>query len=124
MNYEENIGKKTQKTTSGRTNNHRRGKPFKSGFMINTIKGIINHEQLNVPAYTFEEDDSYVECKRCEIIGEDVFIITIYDEDDEIAYQENIHYEYELARKIAENIVEKYPDYDDNWIWTLMPKAF
>ena len=40
-------------------------KPFKSGNKINTVKGIINHPELNIPAYTFEEDDSYVECQRC-----------------------------------------------------------
>lgn len=40
-------------------------KPFKSGKKINKVKSIINHPQLNIPAFTFEEDDSYVECRRC-----------------------------------------------------------
>jgi hypothetical protein len=43
-------------------------KPFKSGKKINTIKGLINHPQLNIPAYTFIEDDSYVECRRIQIL--------------------------------------------------------
>ncbi len=41
------------------------GKPFKSGSHMNTVKGIINHPQLNVSAFVFEEDDSYVNCNQC-----------------------------------------------------------
>lgn len=52
-----NIGDKVIKSKSD--------KPFKSGNKINTVKGIINHPELNIPAYIFEEDDSYVECRRC-----------------------------------------------------------
>lgn len=63
-NFFVNIGKKTRKTSM----NNREPKPFKSGFKINTIKGVIDHPQLNVPAYTFEEDESYVECGRCIIL--------------------------------------------------------
>lgn len=59
-----NIGNKTKKTSM----NNREPKPFKSGLKINTIKDVINHPQLNVPAYTFEEDESYVECRRCIIL--------------------------------------------------------
>ncbi len=59
-----NIGKKTKKTSV----NNREPNPFKSGFKINTIKGVIDHPQLNVPAYTFEEDESYEECRRCIIL--------------------------------------------------------
>jgi hypothetical protein len=36
-------------------------------FKKNTIKGVINH--LNIPAYVFHEDDSYVECRRIEILN-------------------------------------------------------
>ena len=59
------IGKKVKKTT------HKENvepKPFKSGFKTNTIKGVIEHPILKIAAYTFEEDDSYVECRRCIII--------------------------------------------------------
>jgi hypothetical protein len=35
----------------------------------NTIKGVINHPHLNIPAYVFHEDDSYVECRRIEILN-------------------------------------------------------
>ena len=41
-------------------------KPFKSGLLNNTVKDVIVHPILNIPAYTFEEDDSYVECRRCD----------------------------------------------------------
>ena len=61
MNYEENIGKQVTKFKSG--------KPFKSGFQTNTVKAVINHHILNIPAYTFEEDDSYVECRRCKVVN-------------------------------------------------------
>jgi len=43
-------------------------KKFKSGLYQNTVKGIINHPILDIPAYTFEEDDSFVECRRCKPI--------------------------------------------------------
>lgn len=43
-------------------------KPFKSSNKCNTIKGIINHPTLNVPCFTFEDDDSYVECSRCKFV--------------------------------------------------------
>jgi hypothetical protein len=43
------------------------GKPFKSQKKIATVKGIINHPILNVPAFIFYEDDSYVECSICEV---------------------------------------------------------
>lgn len=42
--------------------------PFKSGNKRNTIKGIVNHPTLNVPCFTFEEDESYVECSHCKFV--------------------------------------------------------
>lgn len=63
--YKANIGKKTHKISKEGTE----PKPFKSGFKVNTIKGVIEHPQLKIAAYTFEEDESYVECRRCVIIG-------------------------------------------------------
>lgn len=59
--YESFIGCKVQKKSKSGTE----PKPFKSGLKINTVKGIMNHPQLNIPAFTFEEDESYVECRRC-----------------------------------------------------------
>ncbi len=50
--------------TSGK-NNRLEPKPFKSGKKINTVKGIVTHPILSVPAYTFIEDDSILECRRC-----------------------------------------------------------
>lgn len=60
MEYSDYIGKQVHKAKSG--------KPFKSGEKINTVSGIINHPQLNIPAFTFVEDDSYVECRKCVLV--------------------------------------------------------
>lgn len=66
--YENDIGKKVCKCSIGKRipNN----KTFKSGLIINTVKGITTHPTLKIPAYTFEEDDSYVECRRCDVVNE------------------------------------------------------
>jgi len=68
MNYEENIGKRVCKCSISK--NMPNNKPFKSGLKINTVKDIINHPTLNIPAYIFEEDESYVECRRCMTVNE------------------------------------------------------
>lgn len=41
-------------------------KPFKSGHKINTVKGIVVHEQTGRLGFTFLEDDSVVECWKCQ----------------------------------------------------------
>jgi hypothetical protein len=66
--YENNIGEKVAKTNikKGKTIFNR--KTFKSASLVNTIKGVITHPELGIPAYTFEEDESYVECRRCKIL--------------------------------------------------------
>ena len=75
-----NIGKCVRKTSG--VNNTLEPKPFKSGLKFNTIKDVINHPVLNIPAYTFSEDDTYVECRRCVVVDRiiidngDVFIGT------------------------------------------------
>jgi len=63
MDLNQNIGKKCTKSY-GKTGNV---KPFKSGLKTNTIKGVIDHPILHIPAFIFEEDDSYVECRKCKI---------------------------------------------------------
>ena len=68
MNLEENIGQRVTKKRTSKSGKTIQPKPFKSGFQINTVKGIVEHPILKIPAYTFEEDDSYVECRRCHII--------------------------------------------------------
>ena len=40
----------------------------RSGNRSNTVKGLIFHPQYYVPAYVFEEDDSYVRCDICTIV--------------------------------------------------------
>lgn len=64
--YNESIGKKVKKISIN--GSKYKQKKFKSGLYENTVKGVIMHPQLNMPAYTFIEDDSYVECRRCEVI--------------------------------------------------------
>lgn len=59
-----NFDKKVTKTSKKGTV----PKPFKSTFRTNTIKGLIVHPHLKMPAYTFHEDDSYVECRLCIIL--------------------------------------------------------
>jgi len=61
--YKNFIGKKVTKSDESKE-----AKPFKSGSKINTVKAIINHPILNIEAFTFLEDDSYVECRRCYLI--------------------------------------------------------
>jgi hypothetical protein len=69
MDYLDNIGKKVTKCRHGGTEPKKtNAKPFKSKLMVNTVRGVINHPHLNVPAYTFKEDDSYVECARCVVV--------------------------------------------------------
>jgi len=46
------------------------GKPFKSRKKINTVAGMTLHPKLNSPCWTFMEDDSYVECRRCQFLEE------------------------------------------------------
>jgi len=59
MEFEQNIGKRVKKISN---------RPFKSTFWVNTVKGVISHPILNILAYTFVEDESYVECRRCEVV--------------------------------------------------------
>lgn len=66
INYVEWIGKKVRKTS---------GKPFKSKLKENTVKDIGLHEILSqkkgyqVFCFVFEEDNSYVSCSSCQLVG-------------------------------------------------------
>ncbi len=40
-------------------------KPFKSGLKENTVKALIEHPITKRPAFTFVEDETYVECRMC-----------------------------------------------------------
>lgn len=46
------------------------GKPFKSGRKINTVSGTTTNPNTGLIAYTFRDDDSVVDIKMCEVIGE------------------------------------------------------
>lgn len=69
--YENNIGEKVAKTNIKKGKTIFNLKPFKSRNRVNTIKGVVIHPELGIPAYTFEEDESYVECRRCKILTHD-----------------------------------------------------
>ena len=69
--YENNIGEKVAKQNIKKGVKIFNRKKFKSESLINTIKGVTTHPELGIPAYTFEEDDSYVECRRCKILKPD-----------------------------------------------------
>ena len=69
--FEDNIGKKVRKYKSNR--------PFKSGKNVNKVKGVIEHPILFIPAYTFFDDDSYVECRRCEVVETNNFLTKIFN---------------------------------------------
>ncbi len=66
--YHNNIGKQVKKCHVRVKHNRPHRQKFKSGLYENTVKDVITHPILGIPAYTFIEDDSYVECRRCEII--------------------------------------------------------
>lgn len=66
--YQLNIGKRVRKCSIGKQKVNRN--PFKSGFLVNTIKDVVNHPILGIPAYTFIEDDTCVECRRCKVVIE------------------------------------------------------
>jgi hypothetical protein len=48
-----------------KTNSKHEPKPFKSGSKINTVKAVVVHQQTGGWGFTFEEDESVVECFRC-----------------------------------------------------------
>ena len=63
--YTAYIGRRVSKV---RARPEREPKPFKSGQKVNTVRGVIEHPILRVPAFVFEEDDSYVACKACCVV--------------------------------------------------------
>jgi hypothetical protein len=88
------------KVVKGKSN-----KPFKSGNLINTVKGVINHSELNIPAYTFEEDNSMVECRKCYKYKEPTpFGIYIY----RITYTNNDGKVFEFSAKQVQDFCKEY----------------
>lgn len=65
--FKKNIGRRVCKTT---IRDFSEPKSFKSGNKVNTILDVIDHPKLHIPAYVFEEDNSYVECRRCVLFNE------------------------------------------------------
>ena len=68
MNTKYMIGLKCKKKTKGKGE----PKPFKSKSKINTIKGLVINPNTNNPAFTFEEDESFVDCRTI-ILLDDCF---------------------------------------------------
>lgn len=65
------IGQKVRKLAKNGKGKHSdliTPKPFKSGKIINTIKDVIIHPVLNIPAFTFHEDETFVEVRRCKVL--------------------------------------------------------
>lgn len=66
-----NVGRRVRKTSGLKTDGSpKEPKPFKSGRKVNTIKGVIEHPIVGGPAYTFEEDESYVATRSCTVLDE------------------------------------------------------
>jgi len=45
--------------------------PFKSGFKINTVKGLTINSYTQRLAFTFDEDESIVDCAKCKLSTEE-----------------------------------------------------
>lgn len=58
--YRHMIGQKVNKPKSKN--------PFKSKLLINTVKGITVNPNTGRPGFTFEEDESIVDCYQCGLI--------------------------------------------------------
>lgn len=43
------------------------GRPFKSTFKVNTVRGTTIHPTSGRLCFLFEEDETYVECRTCRI---------------------------------------------------------
>ncbi|HET8686473.1 MAG TPA: hypothetical protein VFM18_07390 [Methanosarcina sp.] len=61
------VGQKVYKKRGGRT-----PKPFKSGLRFNTVHSIGVHPKLGKPTFLFEEDESYVLCRKCDLVTNEV----------------------------------------------------
>lgn len=66
--FKDVIGKKVWKNSE--TNSKFSPKPFKSKFKVNTVKDIVISPYSGKEAFTFEEDDSIVNCSTCSFAPE------------------------------------------------------
>lgn len=66
--FKEVIGKKVWKNP--KTTSKVKAKPFKSKFQVNTVKDVVISPYTGNEAFTFEEDDSIVECMKCSFAPE------------------------------------------------------
>ena len=107
ISYSENIGKKVSKCSI--TEQELNRKPFKSTFLKNTVKDVITHPILNVSAYTFIEDDSYVECRRCIVMNYAILFIGLPGSGKTTYIEKNIK-GYKVVS--ADELKYSNPDYD------------
>jgi hypothetical protein len=98
------------------------GKPFKSGNTVNTIKGYMEHPQIpNEKAYTFYEDDSYVEVRRCLILST-AKTLSFNVEDKDLAYLKNMMKEIDDLKQLVSKQIMKlcelgsFQERFDNWL--------
>ena len=66
--HKEVIGQKVWKNP--KTTSKFSPKPFKSGLQVNTVKEVVISPYTGNEAFTFEEDDSIVDCKICSFAPE------------------------------------------------------
>lgn len=66
--FKEVIGKKVWKNP--KTTSKFSPKPFKSTFQVNTVKDVVISPYSGKEAFTFEEDDSIVDCTKCSFAPE------------------------------------------------------
>ena len=61
-------------------------KPFKSGFLVNTVKGIVPHPYIDEMAFTFLEDESVVAACICQEYSGAPIVASLADETGTTAY--------------------------------------
>jgi len=71
-NFEDHINLQCLKLRFTRQKKRVKHGKFKSGLYVNTIRDVIMHPILGIPAYVFFEDDTYVECRRCLVLSKSV----------------------------------------------------
>lgn len=66
---QEYVGKKVLKPS---------GKPFKSTLKMNTVKEVVNHPVIGVPAFKFHEDDSIVDVRNVKLADDKISVQVVF----------------------------------------------
>lgn len=84
----------------------RSNKPFKSGNKVNTVKSITVHTETARLGFTFEEDDSVVECWRClKVDNSEYFKILTVPEALQYCYAHEKQYVSETDRRTFDCLI-------------------